>query len=139
LNLVQSAFVEEAGEWVISPGEATNVLLKLLRADEGFGNENCGASARLKPQGSVKHVVQWNTLCRNDLAPSKRPKAEGVGGATDTSLEESDLPEPKGGEPQASQDKTARRHVHEKGAGIEPALGQDDYRSGNQCEQNRHE
>lgn len=39
-NVVQSVFVEEAGEWVIVPGEATNVLLKLLRANEGFGLPN---------------------------------------------------------------------------------------------------
>jgi hypothetical protein len=88
----------------VFPGEATNVLLELLPANEGFGNDNCGASARLQPHGSVKHGVHWNALCRNDLTPGERPQAEGVGGAPDTSLEESDLPEPKGGEPQAPHD-----------------------------------
>jgi len=48
--------VEEAGEWVIFPGEAPNMLLELLHAKEWFGYPNCGASARLNLQDSVKRV-----------------------------------------------------------------------------------
>jgi hypothetical protein len=70
---------------VIFPGEAPNMLLELLHANEGFGNPNSGASARLKLKDSVKRVdrlqVQWNSLCRTDLTPSKRPKAKPGGGA----------------------------------------------------------
>jgi hypothetical protein len=128
---LHSALVEEPREWVIFPGEAPNMLLELLHANEWYGNYNCGASAWLKPQGSVKPDGQWNSLGRNDLTPSKRPKAERVGGAPDTSLEESDLPEPEGGEPHARPDKTARRRVHEKESrnvgGVERGLRQNGY------------
>jgi hypothetical protein len=55
-DVVHSAFVEEAGKWVIFPGEAPNMLLELLHANEWFVNPNCGASARLKPQDSVKRA-----------------------------------------------------------------------------------
>jgi hypothetical protein len=50
--------VEEAGEWVIFPGEAPNMLLELLHANEWFGNHNSGTSGRLKAQGRVKPYVQ---------------------------------------------------------------------------------
>jgi len=45
-NVVHSAFVEEAGKWVIFPGEAPNMLLELLHANEWFGNHDSGASGR---------------------------------------------------------------------------------------------
>ena len=36
---MHSAFVEEAGKWVTFPGEAQNMLLELLHANEWFGLE----------------------------------------------------------------------------------------------------
>jgi len=117
-NVVHSAFVEEAGKWVIFPGEAPNMLLELLHASEWFGNNNSWASGRLKAQGSLKPdaqraQTQWHSLCRTDVIPGKRPKAEPAGGTPDTSLEERDLPD-QGGEPQARHNKTPRRYVCEK-------------------------
>jgi hypothetical protein len=54
--VAHSAFVEEACERVIFPGEAPNVLLELLHAKEWFVDPNCGASARLKLQDSLPRV-----------------------------------------------------------------------------------
>jgi hypothetical protein len=132
--------VEEAGEWVIFPGEAPNMPLQLLHANEWFGNHNSGAAGRLEAQGSVKPYAQrpkaqWHSLCRTDVIPSKRPKTEPAGGAPDTSLEESDLPDQRG-EPQARHNKTPRRHVRENVAEHVRvgAVRQNDRYSCNQCE-----
>jgi hypothetical protein len=53
---VHSAIVEKAGEWMIFPGEAPNLLLELLHANEWFVKQNSRALARPKLQGSVKRI-----------------------------------------------------------------------------------
>jgi len=46
--------MEDAGKWVIFPGEASNLLLESLHVSERLGDHDSGASDRLKAQGSVK-------------------------------------------------------------------------------------
>ncbi len=53
---MHSAFVEQAGEWMVFPGESPNMLLELRHAQEWLVDPNAGALARVKQQDSVKRV-----------------------------------------------------------------------------------
>src|SRR5262245_32943855 len=103
-RLACRAFMEDAGERVIVPGQPPNVLLELLRAKEWLVDPNSRALPRMKLQDSVPRVdrlhVQRKPLYRADVTPSERPKAQGVCRTPHASLEKCDFPDPAE-EPQA--------------------------------------
>ena len=140
-GVARSAFVEEASQWVIFPGEAPNTCLELLHANQWLGDHDSGASGRLKAQGTVEPDAQKppghrHSPCRTDVIPGKRPEADPAGGGSDTSFEESDLPDRRG-EPQARHHETPRQQVREEVAGhirIGAVRQNGRYRR-NQCEQ----
>ena len=71
MEVVDSAFVEEAGKWVIFPGEAPNMLLQLLHANDWFGNHKHVRVGAVRQNGQYS-CSQCENQCEQNCCAKER-------------------------------------------------------------------